>query len=171
MAKNDNIKDFCTDIADAIRRKEGSSELINPQDFSQRIDNLQVGGGTDGGVKYYKGSLGAWTELLGACPVFMPIKSSGAGWGIFSTGVILYFGSDSVGLLEDGTTIIKVYSGEADTRDYLVFEQFPFRSFEQYVEFVRTQGAEMGINEEYTEITENEFYELFEQIKNNDTTT
>jgi hypothetical protein len=40
MAKNDNIKDFCTDIADAIRRKEGSSELINPQDFSQRIDNL-----------------------------------------------------------------------------------------------------------------------------------
>lgn len=101
----------------------------------------------------------------------MPIKSSGAGWGLFSATAIFAFGSDSVGLLEDGTTIIKVYSGEADTRDYSGFEQFPFRSFEQYVEFVRTQGAEMGINEEYTEITENEFYELFEQIKNNDTTT
>lgn len=47
MAKNDNIKDFCTDIADAIRRKEGSSDLISPMDFAQRIDNLQVGGGTN----------------------------------------------------------------------------------------------------------------------------
>lgn len=165
------LKNFVKGIADAIRRKEGSSDLISPMDFAQRIDNLQVGGGTDGGVKYYKGSLGAWTELLGACPVFMPIKSSGAGWGLLSAISIFTFGQDSIGLLEDGTTIIKVYSGEADTRDYLVFEQFPFRSFEQYVEFVRTQGAEMGINEEFTEITENEFYELFEQIKNNDLTT
>ena len=165
------LKNFVKGIADAIRRKEGSTDLISPMDFAQRIDNLQVGGGTDGGVKYYKGSLGAWTELLFACPVFMPIKSSGAGWGLFSAIAGLSFGPDSLGLLEDGTTIIKVYSGEADTRDYLAFEQFPFRSFEQYVEFVRTQGAEMGINEEYTEITDNEFYELFEQIKNNDTTT
>lgn len=165
-----NLKDFCKNIADSIRAKEGSSDLISPMDFAQRIDNLQVGG-TDGGIKYYKGSFGAWAELLSSCPVFMPIKSSGAGWGLLSAIAIFQFGSDSVGLLEDGTTIIKVYSGEADTRDYLLFEQFPFRSFEQYVEFVRTQGAEMGINEEYTEITENEFYELFEQIKNNDTTT
>jgi hypothetical protein len=40
-----NLKDFCKNIADSIRAKEGSSELINPQDFSKRIDNLQVGGG------------------------------------------------------------------------------------------------------------------------------
>ena len=132
------------------------------------------GGGTPdtppsgGGIKYYKGSLGAWTEILVSCPVFMPIKSTGAGWGLFPAIAILYFGRDSVGLLEDGTTIIKVYSGEADTRDYSVFEQVPFRSFEQYVEVVRTQGAAMGINEEYTEITEDEFYTLFEQIKNAD---
>lgn len=40
------LKNFVKGIADAIRRKEGSSELISPMDFAQRIDNLQVGGGT-----------------------------------------------------------------------------------------------------------------------------
>lgn len=45
MAKNDNLKDFLTDVANAIREKEGSSEPINPQDFSSRIQAIQTGGG------------------------------------------------------------------------------------------------------------------------------
>lgn len=40
-----NLKDFCKNIADSIRAKEGSTDLISPMDFAQRIDNLQVGGG------------------------------------------------------------------------------------------------------------------------------
>lgn len=44
MAKNDNLKDYLTDLADAIREKEGSSEPINPQDFSNRIRAIQGGG-------------------------------------------------------------------------------------------------------------------------------
>lgn len=50
MAKNDNLIDLMVDVADAIRAKEGSSELINPQDFSTRIANLS-GGGSGGGVE------------------------------------------------------------------------------------------------------------------------
>ena len=46
MATADKLKKYVTDIGNAIRKKEGSTELINPQDFAQRIDNLQVGGGT-----------------------------------------------------------------------------------------------------------------------------
>lgn len=40
-------------VADAIRSKEGSSELISPMDFAQRIEALQVGegGGADGGIR------------------------------------------------------------------------------------------------------------------------
>jgi hypothetical protein len=49
MATADKLKKYVTAIADAIRAKEGSTEKINPQDFVQRIENLQVGGGTDGG--------------------------------------------------------------------------------------------------------------------------
>lgn len=134
---------------------------------------IKKGGGTPtppsggGSVKYYKGTLGAWSELLACCPVFMPIKSSGAGWGLFSP-VSMLTGANP-GVLGDGkTTIIKSYSGNADFRDYTILSEFGIRSFEEYIEFVRTQGAAMGINEEYTEITEDEFYTLFEQIKNAD---
>lgn len=41
MAKNDNLKDYLTDLADAIREKEGSSEPINPQDFADRVRAIQ----------------------------------------------------------------------------------------------------------------------------------
>lgn len=45
MAKNDNLKDFLTDVANAIREKKGTSALINPQDFSAEIASIQSGGG------------------------------------------------------------------------------------------------------------------------------
>ena len=45
MAKSNNLKDFLTDVADAIRSKTGESGLINPQDFSARIASIQTGGG------------------------------------------------------------------------------------------------------------------------------
>lgn len=125
------------------------------------------GGESGGGVKYYKGTLGAWGELLACCPVFMPIKSSGAGWGMFSP-VYAFANNTKQGVLADGKTIIKSYPGNADFRDNSILPQVGVRSFEEYIELVRTQGAAMGINEEYTEITEDEFYALFEQIKNAD---
>jgi hypothetical protein len=46
MAKNDNLKDFLTDVADAIREKKGTTDLINPQDFSREIASIK---GVDGG--------------------------------------------------------------------------------------------------------------------------
>lgn len=48
MAKNDNLTDLLRDVADAIREKKGTTELINPQDFSAEIASIQSGGG--GGV-------------------------------------------------------------------------------------------------------------------------
>lgn len=43
MAKNDNLKDFLTDVADAIREKKGTSEPINPQEFSNEIKGIESG--------------------------------------------------------------------------------------------------------------------------------
>lgn len=40
MAKSDNLTDFLTDIADSLRTKKGTTEKINPQDFSTEILNL-----------------------------------------------------------------------------------------------------------------------------------
>ena len=59
MAKNDNLKDFLTDVADAIREKKGTEDLINPQNFSEEIRNLQSGegGGSASSWKYFDMSM------------------------------------------------------------------------------------------------------------------
>lgn len=44
MAKNNNVRDFAKDIADALRAKKNSTEKINPQNFSTEIANLTTGG-------------------------------------------------------------------------------------------------------------------------------
>ena len=51
--KYPTISALCEGIAESIRRKEGSTEKINPQDFVERIDNLQVGGGTSEEERIY----------------------------------------------------------------------------------------------------------------------
>ena len=43
MAKNNNLTDFLTDVANAIREKDGSTGTINPQDFSDKIKAIQTG--------------------------------------------------------------------------------------------------------------------------------
>ena len=43
MSKENNLTDFMTDLADTIREAEGSTDPINPQDFSDRVRAL--GGG------------------------------------------------------------------------------------------------------------------------------
>ena len=61
MAKNDNLKDFLTDVADAIRAKKGTSAEINPQDFSAEIASIEEGGGVvvenDVNFRDYDGTL------------------------------------------------------------------------------------------------------------------
>ena len=45
MATNNNLQDFLTDIANAIRTKTQTTEPINAQNFSTEILNIQTGGG------------------------------------------------------------------------------------------------------------------------------
>lgn len=51
--KYPTVSALCEGVAGAIRAKEGSTEKINPQDFVQRIENLQVGGGvSESSIEY-----------------------------------------------------------------------------------------------------------------------
>lgn len=43
MAKNNNLTDFLTGVADAIRAKKGTFSTINPQDFESEIETIQTG--------------------------------------------------------------------------------------------------------------------------------
>ena len=45
MSKQDNVHDFLTDIAEAIRKKKGTTEPINAQNFSEEIRGIESGGG------------------------------------------------------------------------------------------------------------------------------
>lgn len=45
MSKANNLTDFLTDVANAIRTKKGTNATIDPQDFSTEIANLPSGGG------------------------------------------------------------------------------------------------------------------------------
>lgn len=44
-----NLKDHLKEVADAIRAKKGTTDLINPQDFSKEIASIE-GGGSGGGT-------------------------------------------------------------------------------------------------------------------------
>lgn len=46
-----NLKDRLKEVADAIRAKKGTSELINPQDFATEIEGIS-GGGEGGGSSW-----------------------------------------------------------------------------------------------------------------------
>ena len=42
MSKLDNLTDFLTDVANAIREKKGTADKINPQDFSEEISSIKT---------------------------------------------------------------------------------------------------------------------------------
>ena len=42
MAKNNNLTDYLTDLANSIRSKKGTTAKINPQDFSSEISNFNL---------------------------------------------------------------------------------------------------------------------------------
>lgn len=44
MSKADNLTDFLTDVADAIRYSADSTSSINPQDFSNEIRKFKLSG-------------------------------------------------------------------------------------------------------------------------------
>ena len=43
MAKNNNLQDFLTDVANSIRTKTGTTDQINAQDFSSKIESIETG--------------------------------------------------------------------------------------------------------------------------------
>ena len=50
MSKTDNLTDFLTDLANAIREKKGTSDKINPQNFASEIASIESSGGGGGGT-------------------------------------------------------------------------------------------------------------------------
>lgn len=61
--KYPTVSALCEGVAGAIREKEGSSALINPQDFADRIKGLEGGGASGSKMRYFKRT--GWLPSIG----------------------------------------------------------------------------------------------------------
>lgn len=64
MAKNDNLTDYLTDLADGIRAKKGTTDPINPQDFRKEIESISGGGESGGEWRYYRLEMKEVTDVF-----------------------------------------------------------------------------------------------------------
>lgn len=148
MATADKLKKYVTDIADAIRAKEGSTEKINPQDFVQRIENLQVGGGTsEDKWRYFdckQVPIESRVDLLAELQAMIVKTKSLSDNSIMSSVTLSYIGdpSEIVAFGADMSIEVNV-SGE-------------FITLGQYYEMTTDILAQAGV----VEITKEQFYTL-----------
>lgn len=78
-----NLKDHLKEVADAIRAKKGTSDLINPQDFATEIEGITSGGGSGESLEFYYLKTQDFISLSDAL-------SSSADGGIFFMGILMY---------------------------------------------------------------------------------
>lgn len=78
MAKNDNLTDFLRGIAERLRALLGTADLINPQDFEDKIQGVYDKGFSEGGP----------TGITATAPDVLSGKVFGSGGNTKSTGTM-----------------------------------------------------------------------------------
>ena len=151
MAKNDNVKDFCKDIADAIREKKGTSDLINPQDFSAEIKSISGGGGgaSESSIEYLDLRGLEYEEFLPMMSLYACTRSK--------------VGNPKIGVMP--TAYLYAITGGINAVDILavaidlsaeVFSQGQFDKM-PLGEFMSMMGADLST---YPRLTKEQFYSL-----------
>lgn len=143
MAKNDNLKDFVTDVADAIREKKGTTDLINPQDFATEIRTIS-GGSESGGSTWRYFKVNDTTKLPSGEAICMIIK---IGNSIFP---------------HSGLATLAMTSFNTIYKDITAIGALPFKfAANGVVEEIDNDAiTELAGYMNLTEITEAEFYDL-----------
>lgn len=131
MSKQNNLKDFLKDVADTIREKKGTDDLINPQDFSNEIANMS-GSGADGGdiLQFYNGTSGEHHFIdtaTGECYPGTPDNYDG------------YF-------IITGENTFEAYSTRSVNGNYVMgFIRNPTHSTKVLITGVTDMGADLGV--------------------------
>ena len=71
-----NLKDHLKEVADAIRAKKGTNDLINPQNFATEIEGISGGSGCESGsnIEYLDVTnvqADGWITILLMCSLFV----------------------------------------------------------------------------------------------------
>jgi hypothetical protein len=152
-----NLKDHLKEVADAIRAKKGTSDLINPQDFATEIEGISGSGGESGDweLTYYK-IVNADEQMVG--------------------GLFLYGGANIVNCaIKDGDVVIAnmgvtigydmISKGEHNDIVAIVSAKLPIKDEDAYKpyslkELFVTAGIWDAISPMLLEITKEEYYNL-----------
>lgn len=98
MAKNDNLTDFLRGIAERLRALLGTADLINPQDFEDKIQGV-----------YDKGfSAGGPTGITATAPDVLSGKVFGSGGNAKATGTMPDRGQYQYGRFGSGTDYVAI---------------------------------------------------------------
>jgi hypothetical protein len=149
MANKKELRDLFKGIADAIRTKECSTELISAKEFPERISNLSGGGGSQ--YRYF--DISGVDDRWALSSAFSIIKNHYADDGILEiTTVNMFDGADTIAGGFDGNAKLHfVYDGVEE-----VYGKQPMTMNHLWEESVKAGWIPSG----WVEITEEEFYNV-----------
>lgn len=142
-----NLKDHLKEVADAIRAKKGTTDLINPQDFATEIEGISgSGGGESGGSNWMYFDVSEMEQKIGIGELgAMLIKFQLDGKTIIvPSAMMATFGADGV----------IAFAVELSGKTSMTGELVSFREMltDSFIEGMKSFGV--------SEITESEFYDL-----------
>lgn len=138
--KYKTVSALCEGIAEAIKEKEGSSALINPQDFADRIKGLEVGGASGSSLRYFLTELAYNNAYLFGC--------------------LQRFHVDGQVVIVPTTMAMEIYPDELYDKGKCVAFAFD-TSMRMYMDGEwKTVDEEARITRYCEEITEEQFYDL-----------
>jgi len=75
MARIDTLNNFLIDVAESIRTKKGTTDLISPSNFDTEIANIETGGGDiseyfEETISNGNSSIGGWVKTIKKLPAF-----------------------------------------------------------------------------------------------------
>lgn len=143
-----NLKDHLKEVADAIRAKKGTSDLINPQDFATEIEGISGSGGGESG--------GSNIEYLDLSGVDESVKTVLCGFG--------YLGKSPEGILPIPLILIESLGSISDKLSPIKSISIDFYT-DLYNGFtIKTFIYQLGVTVEFLDsiprITKEQFYDL-----------